>query len=383
MWSALPSAKPRRRQAGFTVIELMIGVVIGLLASLAVTHVLVNWEGAKRSTTSGSDAQINGALALSTLQRTIQPAGYGFAASPSVIGCTITAVFNGNPVASTAANFPTQLVPVVITDGASGAPDTIRVLSSGKGSYSIPLRVVDPGYVAGQTNFPVASVRGIAAGDLIIASPTTNSVPTTACEMFQVSTNPGSLPQVARSDDAAWNQQNKPAASYASGAMLINMGVPKDVTYSIANNSLMVQSLTVDPTTQAPSYAAPVELFPNIVQMQALYGKATVTAGVVDTWSNVTPTDNPSWQQVVAVRVAVVARSAQYEKCDDTAATGCPTEANPLWDIGTSTVVGPTTAACGTSKCIAIKIDTLTDWKHYRYKVFDTIVPLRNLLWNS
>src|SRR5689334_15387844 len=85
-----PPSGTRSRIAGFTLIELMIGVLIGLLASLAVTQVMVNSEGQKRTTTSGSDAQVNGALALATLQRAIQSAGYGFAANPTSLGCALT-----------------------------------------------------------------------------------------------------------------------------------------------------------------------------------------------------------------------------------------------------------------------------------------------------
>src|SRR4051812_9186196 len=113
MSSRVPSTK---RHSGFTLIELMIGVVIGLMASLAVTHVLVNSEGQKRTTTSGSDAQVNGALALTTLQRALQPAGYGFTTTPNLIGCTVTAVFSG----ATVTDFPATLVPVTITNGVSG-----------------------------------------------------------------------------------------------------------------------------------------------------------------------------------------------------------------------------------------------------------------------
>ncbi|NML42974.1 pilus assembly protein PilW [Ramlibacter sp. G-1-2-2] len=380
MRSVLPSADARRRQAGFTVIELMIGVVIGLLASLAVTQVLVNWEGQKRTVASGSDAQVNGALALGSLQRAVMPAGYGFAATPSVIGCTLTGTFSGNSVTATLPNFPTSLAPVVITDGASGAPDSIRILASGKTSYSIPLRVVAPGYTAGNASFPVSSVRGIAAGDIIVASNAGS-----ACEIFQVSADPGSAPTVSRVDDGKWNAANKPSAGYSDGSVLLNMGVPIDATYSIANNALVAQTLKVDATTAVPSYGAATELYPNIVQLQALYGKDTNSDGMVDTWDNVTPTTNAGWLQVIAVRLAVVSRSQQYEKCDDTAGTGnCPTMNNISWDVGsalTATVAGST--ACGTSQCMTIKLDTLTDWKHYRYKVFETIVPLRNLLWNS
>ena len=78
---------------------------------------------------------------------------------------------------------------------------------------------------------------------------------------------------------------------------------------------------------------------------------------------------------MLAVRVAVVARSAQYEKEE-------VTSTNPLWDVGTAIAIAGT-ATCGASKCLSLKVDYLTDWKHYRYRVFDTVIPLRNMLWNS
>lgn len=377
------SAERRARQGGFTLIELMIGVVIGLLASLAVTHVLVNSEGNKRSATSGSDAQVNGALALSTLQRALQPAGYGFAAVPDVIGCPISALYNGAAIP----DFPTVLAPVTIADGASGAPDSIRVLASGKASYSIPLRVVAPGYDPANPltnqNFPVSTVRGVegprvsggslaAPGDLMLAAADS----TVACEFFQVTANPGTMPLVARGDDVSrWNAMSFPAGTYGDGSFVINMGEPTDVTYSIASNGLAARTLSITLPDSEPEYGAAVELFPNIVNLQAYYGKDTDANGSVDVWDTVLPADNAAWRQLVAVRIALVARNAQYEKEE-------VTHANPEWDVGNSVAIADT-VTCGTSKCLALKVDHLPDWKHYRYRVFDTIVPLRNLIWSG
>jgi type IV pilus assembly protein PilW len=73
--------------------------------------------------------------------------------------------------------------------------------------------------------------------------------------------------------------------------------------------------------------------------------------------------------------MAVVARSAQREK-------EAVTTADPLWDVGqTVTVTG--TADCGESQCLTLQVSTAadTEWQHYRYKVFDTVIPLRNMLW--
>jgi len=365
----------------------MIGVVIGLVAALAVTQVMVGSENQKRTTTSGSDAQVNGALALNTLQRSIQPAGYGFAASPTSLGCAVT---TSAAISALVPNFPTTLAPVVITQGALGTPDTIRVLASGKTSYSVPLRIVPAGYnpanAAMKFQFPVASVAGVAGpnagagtpGDLMI----TMIDSTQPCEVFQVTANPSTVPpQVPRADTPGfWNAAGFPAGSYVDGAELMNMGTIVDKTYSIGTASLRVTSLQIA-ADSTPSYSAPTELFSNIVNLKAMYGKETTGAGLgmVDTWDNVTPTTNAGWKQVVAVRLAIVARSATYEKDEVTAA-------NPTWDVGSTGVAalaGLATCPSGTSKCLNLKVDTPTDWKHYRYKVFDTVIPLRNMLWNS
>jgi len=375
-----------RLQSGFTLIELMVGIVIGLLTTLAVTQVMVRAEGYKRTTTSGADAQINGALALATLQRAIMPAGYGFAAVPASLGCPLSANFNGAAIAG----FPANLAPLVITQGAGGAADSIRVLASGKSSYSLPIPVTAPGYVptdpALNAGFLVSSVRSVqgpavdasgnplSGGDLMVAL----TDATVACEVFRVSANPGVNPVVARSDDLKWNAAGFPTRTYTDGSYLINMGPFIDQTYSIgtATSSLQMTALNVA-ADSTPSYVGPTEIFPNIVNFKAIYGKDTNADSVVDTWDNATPTTNAGWRQVLAVRLAIVARSDQYEKEEVTLA-------NPVWDVGTAVaVVG--TSACGTSQCLTLKVDFAyaTDWKHYRYKIFDTVVPLRNMLWSS
>jgi len=122
--------------------------------------------------------------------------------------------------------------------------------------------------------------------------------------------------------------------------------------------------------------------------LQALYGKDTDGDGTVDTYDRVTPTTAAGWQSIRAVRIALVARSGQREK-------EAVTVNKPSWDVGSTTTVNvsPATVSCGTgSKCISLNVDGVTytnpidgadEWKHYRYKVFDTIVPIVNMLWTS
>jgi type IV pilus assembly protein PilW len=64
-------------QAGFSLIELMVGLVIGLIATVVIMQTFASFEGTKRSTTGVADAQTNGSIALYSIQRELQSAGYG------------------------------------------------------------------------------------------------------------------------------------------------------------------------------------------------------------------------------------------------------------------------------------------------------------------
>ena len=361
---------------GVTLIELMVGMAIGLIATLAMMQVMINAEEQKRTTTGGMDAQVNGALALTALTRDVERSGYGFTSITSIVGCPLQNKYKG----SSFANMPGNLVPVVITAGASGAPDTIRTIASNKKSFSIPIRVTAPAYTAGATAFNVASVRGVkgpvldasgnslAPGNLMVAA--LDGV--TACQIFEVTANPTGS-QVPRADTINWNAASYPSNSYTDGAVLVNLGSLSDATYAVVNGDL-VQTTFILSGNGTASYQT-FTLYNNIVQLKALYGKDTNGDGSVDIWDTTTPTTNAGWLQVIAVRLAILSRSNQKEKVP-------VTFSNPTWDVGTAdTVTG--SAACGTSKCISLKVDNLTDWSYYRYKMFDTTVPLRNMLWTS
>lgn len=366
------------RQRGFTLVELMVAVVIGLLTTLVIAQVLLYSEGHRRTTTAGSDAQVNGALAMYALQRDIQMAGYGFASSPELIGCPIQARYNGADIATGSATpaFPTALVPVVI-DATDPLHNAVLVLSSSKDTYAVPTRVIAPSYdpamLTKKYAFPVTSELGVDAGDLMLAA----KDGATKCEVFRVSTTPATPQQIDRKDDeAGWNPIGFPSAVYADGDALVNLGTLVHNAYTIGAGNALQQTRFVLSAGGAPGYTAPTDLFPNIVNLQAFYGKDTDGDGTIDLYDQVTPATTAAWQQVLAVRIALVARSAQYEKEE-------VTTSNPLWTVADSPAMDPAPADCAGGKCLTLKVDALADWRHYRYKVFDTVIPLRNMVWRS
>ncbi|MDP1690776.1 MAG: PilW family protein [Burkholderiaceae bacterium] len=375
------------RQRGVTLVELMVGMLIGMLAILVISQVLLVSEGQKRTTTGGSDAQTNGALSVFAIQRDVQTAGYGFTSSPSIIGCPISAQFNG----ATPTGFAGALAPVFITTEADrilanpavavGSGDSIRLLASSKGSYSVPTRVIPPTFaVAGQV-VPVTAALGFADRDLaLVAADATNP-----CRMLQVTGVPTAM-SIPRADDPnGWNSPNPQA--YGDGSVLVNLGTLVDNRYEINNGVLQLSSFDIN----NPNTRITRDIQSDIVSLRAFYGRDTSVPadGIVDVYDMTTPATNAEWLRVLSVRVIVVARSAQFERGESGVFV---TPANPNWDLGaTPTSNGTGVNTCGTSRCVRLDVgaadvaDPTVDLpaKHYRYKIFETIVPLRNMLWSS
>ena len=369
-------------QRGVTLIELMVGMLIGMLAILVISQVLLVSEGQKRTTTSGADAQVNGALSLFAIQRDIQASGYGFTSSPGIVGCPISAQFNG----ATPAGFPTTLAPVIITPEAArpagSIGDSIRLLSSSKTSYSVPTRVAAPGFRLDiPTSVPVTAALGVTQGDLVVLA----ADGVQPCWVMQVTGIPTAT-SILRADDAAgWNTAGTPAQAYGTTAVLLNLGTLIDNRYEInvinSQRVLQVSSFQFGP----PPSRVTRDVQADIVGLRAFYGRDTSnpTDGIVDVYDTTTPATNADWLRVMSVRLIVVARSGQYEK----AVGGVyVTPANPTWDVG-STPATTGATACGASQCVTIDVGAGAagdvDAKHYRYKIFETIVPLRNMMWSS
>ena len=69
---------PSHRQAGFSIVEMMIGLVIGMIAIIVMMQVFSVSEGYKRTTTGGDDAQNTFAIAVAVAASNsfLTPIGY-------------------------------------------------------------------------------------------------------------------------------------------------------------------------------------------------------------------------------------------------------------------------------------------------------------------
>lgn len=369
-----------RKSGGFSLIEIMVGLTIGLITILVIGQVMQVAEARKKTTTSGADATVNAALGLYTIERDAKNAGYGMTALKAAVGCPIVAKHGANDIDDL------MLVPAVITNGAAGAPDSVRFLASNKSGPSLPTKISSP-HPKTAANFIVESTLGVEVGDVMLAVPSvlsTATPPTTWCSIFvhhhgggtvaknQLLHPQGQSPLNHAGGNAIW-----PNGGYVPGDTIINLGSLADSTYSIrANKYLQLSRFNIGSNTSTET-----DLYPDIVQLQAVYGLDTDNNDRVDDWSDASPTTPAGWQQVLAVRVALVARSQNRElqpvtldgaNAASTCASASPHPAAVCWK--------PDPEGDG------VKIDVSAnnaDWQRYRYRVLETTVPLRNVIWQQ
>lgn len=361
-------------------------MVIGLLGIVVMMQMFSVFEGQKRTTTGGDDAISSGAIALYGVQRTIQQSGWGISAlggdgEMSLMGCTVVPL----PAFGTDFNVtPLPLVPLTINSalitGQDPNTDTLLVVS-GNGSGSVEGDELPGGVLTPAT--PTA-FRG---GDRVVSVP--SSGPCTARQL------------------GVYTASTKSASVDADGlkVRVYNLGsAPTIRGYAIRNGNLTVCNFFADDCVTAANNDNPAIWVPianNIVSLRAQYGRDTSAAemdGVVDTWDqtvadpdtpvSTTPAANTvacGLQRAPVIRIALLARSSQAEQTADwPELEKHVTGAAPLW-AGSDAVA----QAIDPTQAEAVKID-LTDeslspgadwptWKDFRYKVFETVVPLRNI----
>ncbi|WP_158590455.1 PilW family protein [Noviherbaspirillum cavernae] len=395
------------RSAGFSLVEIMVGLTIGLITVLVVSQVMQVAEARKRVSTSGADATVNATMALYTIERDGKNAGYGINTVKESTGCPIHAKYGGED------EIEFNLVPARIVNGSdtdANAPDSVQFLASNKNGVTLPTRIAVE-HPRTAANFFVESDMGVQDGDLMIAVPTNlSATPPTWCSLFQVtgtggasgggngSGNGGSgngsdngngngnaqgQNQVLHnSGQSDWNQPGGstifPEAGYAPGDYVINLGSFLDHTYSIRGNYLRLTDYSLKTNNRAE-----FDLYPNIVQLQAVYGKDTTTPPdhVVDAWNADAPTTPAEWQQVIAIRIALVARSQSPEPgivtLDGSVAASTCDSANPH-PAAVCWRPNPT----GNGAKIDVSAGS-ANWQRYRYRVMETTIPLRNAIWQQ
>ncbi len=99
------STRSHRHEQGFTLVEIMVAMVIGMLGIIIMMQMSSMFESQKRTTTGGDDALNAGAIALYGLQQSAQQAGYCFASASSAAIPSPTLSWNGATLSPVKVNY--------------------------------------------------------------------------------------------------------------------------------------------------------------------------------------------------------------------------------------------------------------------------------------
>jgi len=345
------------RQAGFTLIEIMIGLVIGLLVALVITQVLSMFEGQKRATTGTADAQTNGSIALYNIGRELKLAGYplmpsgaaGVADSP--LECT-TVTYGATGITSIS---PISITNGVAVAGVSPASDTITITYGNSQSGGVASTI---GAIVG-TAVTVGSNFGCVVGDVVLVQNGATCALTTATAVTGTT--------------APMSVTLNNTTSAVVGGNLSCLGVWNTVVYAVSANGNLTRNGQ--------------DVVAGVVNLQAQYGiSAAASSNVITQW--VDPS-GATWaaptvanrNRIKAVRIAVIARNTKIEPNAVTTACSSITAANPTglcaWD---ATTANPSVAS--PAPTVDLSPGNAT-WDRYHYRVFETIIPLRNMVWSK
>jgi type IV pilus assembly protein PilW len=402
----------RSRSRGFGLVEILVGVTIGLLALLIVYQVLGLAEGYRRTTTAGGDAQSAGMISSYLLAADL--AGSGDTISNSLTASELDQCTPDlDPDPRVAFRNTWRPIPAVIWEGGDDiTPDMVAVMTGTNRRLVTPLDLASDYNPGGSISVqsPLA-FHGSANGEqthLFVIAGGGN------CEVATVGNWGGPLDAWRRAspafDDATGYVTITPnpalANSYPQGSWVVNLGprdrvrkVLYDVDFTCSGCSSNPQAGALRVQDLVSAGAQPNPLTSNIVLFKAQYGVDTDDDTFVDTWVSAR---NAPWRAndvlaaplaqlktIKAVRFALLVRSSQFERLKDAEgkdAVGAGSAKGKGVDLSADLAsdLKVTLFNCnGLVPCTGeIKDVVVPNSRNYRYRVFEQVVPLTNQIWN-
>ena len=343
-------ASPRRRQRGLTIIDLMVGIVIAMLVSLAATNSAVMFTAAQRSGVGSGGAIVNSTTALAALKNDASLAGLGFVGDGRML-CNGINLSVGSTMVSDGAAF----TPLLLTTGP--AADRIDIFYGTSIEAGATVRLATPSQGAGAE---LQSLLPVAVGQAVLLSP---ELPGDPCIVRSATANVAATPTVAQTlSFAAAGRHNARAftnnVSYPDRARVTALGELRWNRYRLDNGNLILER---------PLDGTQAVLAHNVITLRAQYGISAAAAGstTLEAWQNATGPDFSvlgvaNINRVRALRVGLVTRSAQREK--------------PGPD-------GVCTASLAKPLLFGVVVEPdVAEWQCYRYRAAVVVVPLRNLV---
>ncbi|MER2551634.1 MAG: PilW family protein [Thauera sp.] len=367
----LRGAAPQRRVRGISLVELMVGMTIGLIALLVMVQTFFASQGQKANAVSGADATTAGHIALTLLERDLLNAGAGLSATQ----CTQIRFFD--PALGAVSQNDAMAMPVTI----SADPNAPTALVTRSDRITIRYVEAADAMMANSTltaSMPSPSSTlfastgiGFAQGDLVLLHD-----PNGICAVQQITQDPGSSGR----SGGSWRFQINPSSIYnAPGAdtgifppsgyqagtgRIMSLGprgiaeISYQMSYRDAGTTLPNADLASSRRDMTTTGTPPSQtLTRDVIALRAQYGWWDRGTNTVSFGSTVPAGAQP--EELAAIRVGIVVRAGQADRSYTAPET-----------ISLFAGDNPLAITLGSSE------------RNYRYRTFETVVPLRNTLWN-
>jgi type IV pilus assembly protein PilW len=463
---------------GFTIVEVMVGLVLGMIGIIIMFQVFEVFEGQRRTTVAGGNTQTAGHLAMYNIERQARLAGLGlvYVDRPEpdeyrgLATCPLgIRTYSGSSGGlswlggATMAGLP--VAPVQVRDGGAN-PDSFTIVFGPSALGGVPATLNAPLNNAG--GGPLSLAEGIKVESApfvdITSTPPINAVykpgdiiligepgprgtdPAKHCVRLKVTEVRAETDVVSGKTFArlmvapgSGNDENPPPSEWSSF-----MPAP-DPIYSYANGKAIVTHLataggglsriTYEVNAQQQLLAGGVVIADNVISLQAQYGigpnRGELGCGMtlpyrplsepqcqsVKAWTDAVPFDGEDWgkldqnptplttdqritniNRVKAVRLSLVLRSENLERASLYGAdreiapkAACTAAGDIVDDAGIKicawrdpnggTAVPLVDPSLATDEAACAAQFGAPCWDRYRYRVYETVVPLRNVIW--
>jgi type IV pilus assembly protein PilW len=392
------SARSPREQRGFGLVEIMVGVVIGLIAVLVIFQVYTVAEGFKRNTTAAGEAQQNGLFSTFVLGMEIGNGGAGMAAAAQDLA---SCPDPGGPMPQRFAQ-SFRPIPVVITDGGGSANSDTFVVN-----YSMATTLANSALFTGDAapgaTFPVQSPGGfhgpdaINDGDLVvgISQPSAPGSPCASSKVAAVSLPDGNgIVTITQTPLFPLG-----GIDFFGSSVLLNMGPcnrAQKIQYSV-NNGVLYSTPLIDTSKGANcgKLANPLvgnPLASNILVMKVEYGidSDLDPKRLLDTWvqasaagwdpASLLPAPITKINQIKAVRIGIIVQSEQFDKNLAGFTGGDYVNGDYNWVLFNCADTNKGNCPGRLTGSVPATVSPAGNW---RFRKYETVIPLRNEIWNK
>jgi type IV pilus assembly protein PilW len=343
----------RHAQAGLSIIEVMVGLVVALLVGIAAAGSAAVYTAMQRQGISVGGSQLNANTAMSALRDDIAAAGLGFFGDRQYL-CTTLNLSVGTAIISDGAAF----TPVALT--AETAGDRVDVISATQviSGANILLNGSSDGSSA-----QLRSLLPVSVGQAVLLAPPTPGDPCLVRSVTAVTDATDDAPlQLSFAVSGANSSNNQKTFTtnpgFADKGRVALLGGLRWSRYRLVGTELQLQR---------PLGGDPVTLVRNVIGFRAQYGMAAAASGstALETWESPAGTfasmNATLLPRVRALRIGLVTRSVQAEK------------PNPATGLCEATTTLPTLFG------LTLSAD-VSNWQCYRYRTAIVVVPLRNIV---